>query len=290
VVQLKIKIGLVPEASKPQLAPFDQVKIVRFCLGAVVCIIGGIYLLINISQADDLKASIQSSTLSAEMTQEVITQSHTVVVPSSQPEQLTASISSMPSSPMTQEVITQSHTVVVPSSQPEQLAASISSTPSPQMTQEATTPAATAPMQSSESLGSAAILPALSINQKRAKKKNVDQVDIVTLPSQHIKRSLLTSAILAKEPMDRLGPTISLTDLNKVYFYTQLIGLKDQRVEHHWYYELQLTAVVKLMIGSDNWRTYSSKRLNNTMSGQWRVEVIGPSGAVLAMQSFDASH
>jgi len=112
----------------------------------------------------------------------------------------------------------------------------------------------------------------------------------INISSQHIKRALLTSAIIKREPTDSLGGTVDITRHQKVYLYSHLLGLAGHKVEHRWYYQQQLIATIPLTIGSHNWRTYSSKYLDRMMLGQWRVEVVKRPNTIIAVHRFDVHH
>jgi len=105
-----------------------------------------------------------------------------------------------------------------------------------------------------------------------------------------VKRALLTSAILQREPSDDLGHSVSLAQLQRVFYFTHLLASKGQVMQHRWYYKDKLQANVRLNIGSDNWRTYSSKALTNTMQGSWRVELVDTDNKVIDVHNFDVSH
>jgi hypothetical protein len=57
-------------------------------------------------------------------------------------------------------------------------------------------------------------------------------------------------------------------------------------VTHAWYWEGKTMAQVELNVGSTNWRTWSSKRLLPTWTGNWEVKVLDQAGKVLATSSF----
>ncbi len=72
-----------------------------------------------------------------------------------------------------------------------------------------------------------------------------------------------------------------------VFCYTQITGAADTTViAHVWYHNDEQKADVELMVKSNDWRTWSSKRIAPEWIGPWRVEVKGPDGEVLASESF----
>ncbi|MBE1300473.1 MAG: DUF2914 domain-containing protein [Alteromonadaceae bacterium] len=91
-----------------------------------------------------------------------------------------------------------------------------------------------------------------------------------------VERSQLTSAVESKEPIDDLGAfvTASRSEIITVTFFTQIVDLNDAVIEHVWLLNGKEQARVELNIGSFNWRTYSSKRLNYLLEGDWQVQVV----------------
>lgn len=93
--------------------------------------------------------------------------------------------------------------------------------------------------------------------------------------SAQVERSQLTDMIEQREPVNDLGNVITLKEgeLKKVFFFTQIIHLANQQVTHRWIYQGSEKAAVTLNIGSDNWRTYSSKILPSYWPGDWQVQI-----------------
>ncbi len=90
-----------------------------------------------------------------------------------------------------------------------------------------------------------------------------------------VARSQLTSAIEAREPTDDLFDTVVGTPgaITTVYFFNHLTNMDGETVVHKWLLNGEEKAVVTLPIASNSWRTYSSKRLNSVLQGNWEVQV-----------------
>ena len=90
-----------------------------------------------------------------------------------------------------------------------------------------------------------------------------------------VERSQLTSSIENREPTDNLEGVVQGQEgeMKRVYFYTRITGLANQKIIHRWLYEGVEKAAVTLHINSDNWRTYSSKNLPSYLQGKWQVQV-----------------
>lgn len=103
--------------------------------------------------------------------------------------------------------------------------------------------------------------------------------------SEFVKRAIITSAIENREPVDELTNVSS--DIGKVYFFTEVINKANTHVTHRWLLNGRLEAEVVLKIGSDRWRTYSSKTLVPAIhSGSWQVEAIDEQNNLLATAVF----
>lgn len=90
-----------------------------------------------------------------------------------------------------------------------------------------------------------------------------------------IVRSQLTSAIEAREPTnDLLSDVVGQPgEVTTVFYFNHLTNMADSTLTHKWYLNGEEKAVIELPIGSNNWRTYSSKRMNSVMQGEWQIQV-----------------
>ncbi|MBT5232063.1 MAG: DUF2914 domain-containing protein [Methylococcales bacterium] len=124
--------------------------------------------------------------------------------------------------------------------------------------------------------------------------KKVNEVTVAVAPiehtviqSRHIGRAMLTNAIAHREPVDEvLGTVFARNDITRMYYFTELKGLKGQVVTHHWVLNGKVMAKIRFRIGSHHWRTYSSKYLNQKMLGDWKVVVMDSQGKELSHTNF----
>lgn len=72
----------------------------------------------------------------------------------------------------------------------------------------------------------------------------------------------------------------------QVFCWTRIGGAAGQTITHAWMHGGTTRARVELAVGSDDWRTYSSKRILPSWTGDWEVKVLTPDGAVLASIPF----
>jgi hypothetical protein len=106
--------------------------------------------------------------------------------------------------------------------------------------------------------------------------------------SPHIARAQFTSGIEDREPVDRID-SISARDepYATVFYFTDIVDMGGETVTHLWEHEGTTIAEVTFDIGSDRWRTWSSKQLMPNLTGEWRVVVIDAQGTVLKTDTFD---
>jgi hypothetical protein len=109
--------------------------------------------------------------------------------------------------------------------------------------------------------------------------------------NEHVARAQFTSGILKREPVDNVRQ-LSLADKEhdsvKLYFFSELKGLKGKTVTHRWLFEDKEVARVKFRVGSDRWRVYSSKNIQIRKEGAWFVTINDDQGNVLHRTSIQA--
>lgn len=129
----------------------------------------------------------------------------------------------------------------------------------------------------------------VDIEQQANESSNVDLADIALgakMNTQSVTRALLSRDIKAREPVDIIGERIARASFTKkLYFFTEVNGLKGKVVRHKWYFQDQLQADVELSIFAERYRTYSSKNIAALQLGEWRVELIAD-GKTLASKQF----
>ena len=94
---------------------------------------------------------------------------------------------------------------------------------------------------------------------------------------------VLSHGITEREPVDITYSFLPSDERAYAFLRVSNLGAPTN-VTFAWYYEDRVHAMVDLDIGtSPGWRTWSS---TNLRSGQWRVELLGHDGLVLAEHSF----
>ena len=93
--------------------------------------------------------------------------------------------------------------------------------------------------------------------------------------SAQVTRSQLTSGIEQREPVDAIQGDIVVKqgEVKTLYLFSHISNLAGRQITHRWFYKDREMATVTLQIGSNNWRTYSSKRIMPHWQGQWKVQI-----------------
>ena len=78
------------------------------------------------------------------------------------------------------------------------------------------------------------------------------------------------------------------SDGERVFCLTRVHGMSPPTtVTHVWYFEGKTMARVDLSVGSQNWRTWSSKTYKPDWTGSWEVKVLDEDGMVLGSAGFE---
>lgn len=106
--------------------------------------------------------------------------------------------------------------------------------------------------------------------------------------SHHVSQLQLTAQLVKKQPTDNLGNRVNLNgrSLVKVYLYSQLDGLKGQRVYHEWFHAGKRMARIEIRPYLQSMNASSSKYLTPAMTGRWTVKVVDHEGHLLAERHF----
>ena len=97
-----------------------------------------------------------------------------------------------------------------------------------------------------------------------------------------------TAVCASIEDRQPVGEASSFTvDIGQVFFWTKCIGATDSTfVQHVWIKEGETMATVELPVKSSMWRTWSSKTLLPTWTGNWEVRILDAGGNILQAVNF----
>lgn len=108
--------------------------------------------------------------------------------------------------------------------------------------------------------------------------------ELSPVPADAVARGTFATAIDRREPVDSID---SLgTDHERVYYFTELVGIPGRRVTHRWEHDGEVVAEVPIAVGGPRWRAYSSKRLTAGRLGDWTVSVVDETGHVVHTDRF----
>ncbi len=106
-------------------------------------------------------------------------------------------------------------------------------------------------------------------------------------PVGYVKRAVFTTKIKNREPTNNIRKLGN--DRQKIYFFTDLRGMKGQKVRHRWIYKGKVRAEVPFKVKGQRWRVYSSKKLSRGWLGDWTVLTVDRYGRTLSRNSFTYS-
>lgn len=76
-------------------------------------------------------------------------------------------------------------------------------------------------------------------------------------------------------------------EVGQVYLWCRVTGASGETNIHHvWLHEGKETADVTLAVKDKSWRTWSSKTVPPTWTGNWEVRIVGPDGNILKSLTF----
>ena len=109
----------------------------------------------------------------------------------------------------------------------------------------------------------------------------------VSIDTSVVSRAVLTRSVQEREPIDVLPSEVYTDEFEeKLYFFTELNNFTPQQVTHVWQYNGKTMAEIPLDISSNHFRTFSSKNIMNTLTGDWTVQLRDSEQKVLAEKSF----
>ena len=108
----------------------------------------------------------------------------------------------------------------------------------------------------------------------------------VDIMSNNVTRFVIASSVIENEPVGEINNIIFKNNIATVYAFSEIIDLKDTALYYIWSVDGQQVAKVKLNINGDRWRSHSSKFIQPTMHGQWKVELQNGKDEILAVNRF----
>lgn len=110
-------------------------------------------------------------------------------------------------------------------------------------------------------------------------------VSVAGQTTMSVSRTAACAGVGNREPIGVAEVFVSSTD--RIFFYSEIMGADNpQDLRHLWRYEGKPIAEVVLQVGGQRYRTWSSKKIIPQWTGNWQVDVVDVSGAILASGSF----
>ncbi|MBN2071414.1 MAG: DUF2914 domain-containing protein [Candidatus Krumholzibacteriota bacterium] len=104
-------------------------------------------------------------------------------------------------------------------------------------------------------------------------------------PGVEVKEFKFCTGIEEREPTGVNSQFFNSAD--RIFCYTRITGVTgDISIYHQWYFGEKEMAKVELRVESSDWRTWSSKRIADSWSGVWRVDIVLEDGRKIASQEF----
>jgi hypothetical protein len=123
----------------------------------------------------------------------------------------------------------------------------------------------------------AALLPILLIFYST---ESIGEDESMTASGIRVEDAVICRDVVSLDPVG--SGDVFTSDLKKLMCFTRVVGAKeDIEILHNWYFEENLLASIPLHVGSDNWRTYSSKTILPEHKGEWKVEIVMSDGQLL---------
>lgn len=104
-------------------------------------------------------------------------------------------------------------------------------------------------------------------------------VPVIAAGDASVSRAVFTTSLNDREPANDLQ-TVPYGE-KTVYFFTEVLNASGSSVTHLWTYNDIEIARIKLNIGSDQWRTWSSKQIWHLTPGEIKVQVLDPDNMIL---------
>lgn len=120
--------------------------------------------------------------------------------------------------------------------------------------------------------------------EKPAEAKPAAEQPVETQPAPESAVTIEEAAV-CEDVVDRApvgASDVFAKETAKVYCFCRVVGAEEgSQITHNWYHNGTLKASVKLNVRSSNFRTWSSKNLVSTWTGEWMVEILSQDGKPL---------
>lgn len=121
-----------------------------------------------------------------------------------------------------------------------------------------------------------------------AEPEDVVSLAPVTVHSQSLRQARLTTELVDRNPLSDAPMQLVVPSdrLLTVYFFVEIDGFRAKPIFFNWYRNDALVARVRIRPRRDSTETFSSKYIDQNMTGQWRVELVSQEGDAMAESTF----
>jgi hypothetical protein len=108
-----------------------------------------------------------------------------------------------------------------------------------------------------------------------------------SIASPAVKRFLLAKDVVSNEPQGDIGDT-ALNDAGYVAVssFSEVTGQQGETLQYRWLHNGKEVLRIRVPVGSNRWRSHSTKRIYAGMKGSWRAELRNSAGELLASIDF----
>lgn len=101
-----------------------------------------------------------------------------------------------------------------------------------------------------------------------------------------VKQAVLSENVENRVPISPFEKSVPKY-IRKLAFFTQIENANGQTIYHRWRTDKQILATIALSIGSNKFKTWSTKKLSSAWLGQWYIEVLDSNKNVIYRLSFN---
>ena len=108
-----------------------------------------------------------------------------------------------------------------------------------------------------------------------------------SIASPAVKRFLLAKDVVGNEPQGDIDD-VALRDAGyvEVSSFSEVIDQKGETLQYRWLHDGKEVLRIRVPVGSNRWRSHSTKRIYAGMKGDWRAELRNSAGDLLASIDF----
>ena len=102
-----------------------------------------------------------------------------------------------------------------------------------------------------------------------------------------VTNAVVTTRIENRMPEVQTADNKFASTVGRLFYFTKVEhAMEPTSILHEWYWQGELLAAVELDVNSNNWRTWSSKRIMPHQTGRWEVIAKRPDGSTAQTTSF----